>query len=72
MAAVDGQPTDTFEPLRSTLPFAPGSRYDLFLDMPTASDGKAAVVALVGPGPAARDLRHGAGTGGPPRNPSRP
>ena len=33
--AVDGQPTDTFEPLRATLPFPPGTRYDLMLDMPT-------------------------------------
>jgi FtsP/CotA-like multicopper oxidase with cupredoxin domain len=34
VVAVDGQPTDTFEPVRSQLPFAPGTRYDLIVDMP--------------------------------------
>ena len=37
VAAVDGQPTDTFEPLRATLPFAPGTRYDLVFDLPRRS-----------------------------------
>lgn len=50
VAAVDGQPTDTFEPLRSTLPFAPGSRYDLFIDLPAETGAKGAITALVGPG----------------------
>ena len=49
VAAVDGQPTDTFEPLRATLPFSPGSRYDLLLDMPEAG-AKGAITALLGPG----------------------
>ena len=35
VAAVDGQPTDTFEPLRASLPFAPGTRYDLLVDCRT-------------------------------------
>jgi FtsP/CotA-like multicopper oxidase with cupredoxin domain len=48
VAAVDGHPTDTFEPLRATLPFSPGSRYDLLLDMPET--GKGAITALLGPG----------------------
>ena len=39
-SAVDGQPTDTFEPLRSTLPFAPGSRYDLLIDLPAEAGVK--------------------------------
>jgi FtsP/CotA-like multicopper oxidase with cupredoxin domain len=50
VAAVDGQPTDTFEPLRATLPFAPGSRYDLFVEMPAEAGAKGALVALVGSG----------------------
>jgi len=49
VAAVDGQPTDTFEPLRATLPFAPGSRYDILLDAPAAG-AKGAITALIGPG----------------------
>jgi FtsP/CotA-like multicopper oxidase with cupredoxin domain len=49
--AVDGQPTDTFEPLRASLPFAPGTRYDLLVDVP-ADDPTAVftIVAQVGAG----------------------
>ena len=47
---VDGQPTDTFEPLRATLPFSPGGRYDLMLDLPAEAGAKGAVTALLGPG----------------------
>ena len=50
VAAVDGQPTDTFEPLRATLPFAPGSRYDILLDAPSEPGGRSAIVALLGQG----------------------
>ncbi len=49
VAAIDGQPTDTFEPLRSTLPFAPGNRYDLILDVPEAG-AAGTMVALLGAG----------------------
>jgi FtsP/CotA-like multicopper oxidase with cupredoxin domain len=48
VAAVDGQPVDTFEPLRSTLPFAPGNRYDLILDVPKEPVGR--ITALIGAG----------------------
>ncbi|MCB8820658.1 multicopper oxidase family protein [Microvirga rosea] len=48
--AVDGQPTDTFEPLRSSLPIAPGSRYDLLVDLPVEADARSAVVAALGDG----------------------
>ncbi|MDP4026546.1 multicopper oxidase family protein [Methylobacterium sp. NEAU 140] len=50
VAAVDGQPTDTFEPLRATLPFPPGTRYDLLVDLPEEEGAKASVMALVGQG----------------------
>ena len=50
VAAVDGQPTDVFQPLRSTLPFPPGTRYDLFVDLPPEAGSKGAVVALLGDG----------------------
>lgn len=50
VGAVDGQPTDTFEPLRSNLPFAPGTRYDIFFDVPSEAGATAAVTALIGPG----------------------
>lgn len=50
VAAVDGQPTDTFEPLRANLPFAPGTRYDIFFDLPREPSATASIVALVGGG----------------------
>jgi FtsP/CotA-like multicopper oxidase with cupredoxin domain len=33
--AIDGQPTTPFEPARHLLPFAPGTRFDVILDLPT-------------------------------------
>ena len=50
VAGVDGQPTDTFEPLRATLPFPPGTRYDLLLDLPAEAGAKGSITALVGNG----------------------
>lgn len=50
VAAVDGQPTDTFEPLRSTLPFPPGTRYDLLIDVPEEAGAKGVIEAMLGPG----------------------
>jgi FtsP/CotA-like multicopper oxidase with cupredoxin domain len=47
---VDGQPTENFEPLRSTLPFGPGSRYDLLFDLPAEAGVKGSVMALIGAG----------------------
>ena len=48
--AVDGQPTGSFEPLRASLPFAPGSRYDLLIDMPEEPGAKGTLNALIGNG----------------------
>ncbi len=50
VAAVDGQPADTFEPLKATLPFAPGTRYDLLLDLPKEAGSAGTITALVGQG----------------------
>lgn len=47
---IDGQPTDTFEPLRSTLPFSPGNRYDVLIDVPSEGGTKGQVTALLGQG----------------------
>lgn len=47
---VDGQPTENFEPLRSTLPFSPGSRYDLIFDLPAEAGAKGTLTALLGQG----------------------
>lgn len=68
VAAVDGQPTDTFEPVRAQLPFAPGTRYDVIFDMPETSGAAASVTALIGPGvPLVRFV--GEGTAKPARAP---
>jgi len=49
--AVDGQPAaGTFEPLRASLPFAPGTRYDLLVDLPPEAGVKGAVTAMLGDG----------------------
>lgn len=48
--AVDGQPTDSFEPLRAALPFAPGTRYDLLVDVPVETGSVGSVVAQLGGG----------------------
>lgn len=49
VVAIDGQPTDTFEPLRSSLPFAPGSRYEIIAEMPGHGE-TATVTAVIGDG----------------------
>lgn len=70
VAAVDGQPTDTFEPVRGQLPFAPGTRYDVIFDMPETAGASASVTALIGPGvPLVRFVVEAA-AGGP--KPARP
>jgi FtsP/CotA-like multicopper oxidase with cupredoxin domain len=48
--AIDGQPTSTFEPLRASLPFGPGTRYDLLVDLPPEAGAAGAVMALIGDG----------------------
>ncbi|WP_210488956.1 multicopper oxidase family protein [Microvirga antarctica] len=54
--AIDGQPTDTFEPLKSSLPFAPGNRYDVVVDMPDEAGANGTVTALIGEGIALVEL----------------
>lgn len=48
--AVDSQPTESFAPVRSQLPFAPGTRYDVVIDLPVAAGAVANVTALIGGG----------------------
>jgi FtsP/CotA-like multicopper oxidase with cupredoxin domain len=50
VAAIDGQPTDTFEPLKASVPFAPGNRYDFILDLPDETGATGAIMATVGSG----------------------
>jgi FtsP/CotA-like multicopper oxidase with cupredoxin domain len=50
VAGVDGQPTDRFEPLRASLPFPPGTRYDLLLELGADAGATGRIVALVGNG----------------------
>lgn len=65
--AVDGQPTEPFEPVHAQLPFAPGTRYDVVLDLPEAAGASLGITALVGPGlPLLRLVTEG------PAKPARP
>ena len=48
--AIDSQPTDTFEPLRASLPFGPGTRYDLLIELPPEPGESGAVMAMIGEG----------------------
>jgi len=48
--AVDGQPSSTFEPLKATLPFAPGNRYDLLVDLPPDAGAVGTLTAMIGNG----------------------
>jgi FtsP/CotA-like multicopper oxidase with cupredoxin domain len=50
VAAIDSVPTDTFEPLRATLPFPPGRRYDLIVEMPGEGEAAGRILAAIGPG----------------------
>ena len=72
VAAIDGQPTDTFEPLRSILPFSPGTRYDLLLDMPGEARSAGRIAALLGPGPRNTPLVTLAASGEPLKRPALP
>jgi len=55
VVAVDGQPCDAFEPVRRTIPVAPGARFELIFDLP-ATEGAKARVALRAPNEADRDI----------------
>lgn len=44
VVAIDSQPCDPFEPLRQTLPVAPGARFDLVMDLPTQEKSTAKLV----------------------------
>jgi FtsP/CotA-like multicopper oxidase with cupredoxin domain len=48
--AVDGNPTDGFEPRDGSLPFAPGTRYDLLADLPDRPGAEGRVSAALGEG----------------------
>jgi FtsP/CotA-like multicopper oxidase with cupredoxin domain len=53
--AIDGQPCDAFEPIKRSIPVAPGARFELMFDMPETEGAKANVI-LRGPNGEDRDL----------------
>lgn len=55
VVAIDSQPCDAFEPVHRSIPAAPGARFELMFDMPTAEGAKARMI-LRGPSGADRDL----------------
>ncbi len=42
--AIDGQPCDAFEPVRRSIPVAPGARFELMFDMPEAEGDKVSLL----------------------------
>lgn len=53
--AIDGQPCEAFEPIKRSIPVAPGARFELMFDMPAAEGGKASLI-LRGPNGDDREL----------------
>ncbi len=53
--AIDGQPCEAFEPIRRSVPVAPGARFELMFDMPETEGAKASLT-LRGPNGEDRDL----------------
>ena len=61
IVAVDGQPSEPFEPLRNLVPMAPGARFELMFDMPREAGASVSFVLRGGdaaaiPGEADRPL----------------
>ncbi len=55
VVAIDSQPCDAFEPVRRTIPVAPGARFELMLDLP-AKEGEKTRLVLRGPEGQDQDL----------------
>jgi len=53
--AIDGQPCEAFEPIRRSIPVAPGARFELMCDLPE-SEGAKVNFTLRGPNGEDRDL----------------
>jgi FtsP/CotA-like multicopper oxidase with cupredoxin domain len=70
--AIDGHPTDTFEPLRSTLPFPPGTRYDLIVEMPPEDKKVGFITVMIGSGTALVALETSAKIPNPRKTPLPP
>jgi FtsP/CotA-like multicopper oxidase with cupredoxin domain len=58
--AIDGQPCEVFDPLRRQVIVAPGSRYDMVLDMPETAGAETLISVALGDGiPVMRFLTEG-------------
>jgi FtsP/CotA-like multicopper oxidase with cupredoxin domain len=44
IAAIDGQPSDLFEPVRASIPLGPGARADVFTDLPIQPRAEARLI----------------------------
>ncbi|MFO1123845.1 MAG: multicopper oxidase domain-containing protein [Methylocystis sp.] len=53
--AIDGQPCEAFEPIKRSIPVAPGARFELMFDMPE-NEGAKVNLTLRGPNGEDRDL----------------
>ncbi len=48
--AIDGQPCESFDPLRKQVIVAPGSRYDMVLDLPETAGAETVIAVALGDG----------------------
>lgn len=44
IAAIDGQPCESFAPVDRTVPAGPGARFDVFLDLPAQADRQVRII----------------------------
>ncbi|HLH49394.1 MAG TPA: multicopper oxidase domain-containing protein, partial [Roseiarcus sp.] len=63
--AIDGQPSEPFEPLRGLIPIGPGARFELIFDMPAEPNAMARFILRGGAGEADRPLVLFKATGAP-------
>ncbi len=48
IVAIDGQPSEPFEPLRNLMPIGPGARFELIFDMPAEADAAVRFILVGG------------------------
>lgn len=69
--AIDSQPCEAFEPIKRSIPVAPGARFELMFDMPAVEGEKAKLILRGGPAGADQEIfiADARGTAAPKRPP---
>ncbi|PPD45822.1 MAG: copper oxidase [Methylocystis sp.] len=66
VVAIDSQPCDAFEPVKKSIPVAPGARFEVIFDMPATEGGKARLLLHGQDGAADQELLVAASKGARP------